>query len=322
MRALRTLAVLLLALAAPAPALLAQEEPVTAGSDGVPVPKKTKFVQPAYPPEALAQGIRGIVILDLVVSVQGKVESTTVVRSVPGLDEAAIAAARQWEYEPTKVGGQPVRVRLTVPITFSLALPKLARQEGVPELRQGVNPAWPASDGSGGRATAEVTLEPDGRVGVARVLEGDSPWSDALVAALRTWRFSPPPEDAVLSFRVEAEFVATRGSEGQKLVNLKATGLQRSGLLEEPTPATPATAPAPGLHLRRLHLRRLHLRRLHLRPLHLRPRLHLRPLHLRPLHLRRLHLRRLHPKRRRHRPRLQHRRRLRQRSRPLRQRRP
>jgi TonB family protein len=235
MRALRTLAVLLLVLAVPVPALLAQEEPVTAGSDGVPVPKKTKFVQPVYPPEALAQGVRGIVILDLVVSAQGKVESTTVVRSVPGLDEAAIAAARQWEYEPTKVDGKPVRVRLTVPITFSLALPKLARQDGIPELRQGVNPAWPAGSGSGGLATAELTLEPDGRVSVARILEGGPPWSEALLAALRTWRFSPPPEDAVLTFRVEAEFAPGRG--GEKAVTLKATGLQRSGLLEEPAPA-------------------------------------------------------------------------------------
>ena len=142
MRALRTLAV---APASPWPSPAARPSSrrrsrSPPGSDGVPVPKKTKHVQPVYPPEALAQGVRGIVILDLVVDAQGKVESTTVVRSVPGLDEAAIAAARQWEYEPTKVDGKPVRVRLTVPITFSLALPKLARQDGIPELRQGVDP--------------------------------------------------------------------------------------------------------------------------------------------------------------------------------------
>jgi TonB family protein len=223
--------------------LLAQEEPLAAGSEGVPVPKKTKHVQPAYPQEALAQGVRGIVILDIVVDTQGKVESTGVVRSVPGLDEAAIAAARQWEYEPTKVGGKPVRVRITVPITFALALPKIARQDGVPELRQGVSPVWPAGAEGGGLATAEVTLEPDGRVGGAQVLEGGAPWSGALLAALKTWRFAPPPDDAVVSFRVEAEFVSTRGSEPQQgKVNLKATGLQRSGLLDEPTP--PAMAPA------------------------------------------------------------------------------
>jgi TonB family protein len=243
MNAPRALAALLLVLAVPGATLLAQEEPLAAGSEGVPLPKKTKHVQPSYPAEALAQGVRGIVILDVVVSAQGKVETATVVRSVPGLDEAAIVAARQWEYEPVKVGGKPVRVRVTVPVVFSLALPALARQGGVPELRQGVAPAWPAGATGGGLVIAEVTLEPDGRVGVAQVLEGGAPWSNALLAALRTWRFTPPPEDEALSFRVEAEFVTARDSEPQK-INLKATGLQRSSLLAEsaPPPAAPAAA--------------------------------------------------------------------------------
>jgi TonB family protein len=248
MRPLRSLAPVLLALSvavAGAAPLLAQEEPLAAGSEGTPVPKKTKHVQPTYPQEALAQGVRGIVILDIVVDTQGKVESTNVVRSVPGLDEAAIAAARQWEYEPTKVDGKPVRVRITVPITFALALPQLARQDGIPELRQGVSPAWPAGADGGGLAAAEVTLEPDGRVGGARVLDGEAPWSGALLAALRTWRFAPPPDDAVLSFRVEAEFVSGGGSAPrQRKVTLKAAGLQRSGLLDEPAPPTSAAAAA------------------------------------------------------------------------------
>jgi TonB family protein len=241
MRAKRALAAILLALALPGTALLAQEEPLAAGADGVPLPKKTKHVQPSYPAEALAQGVRGIVILDVVVSSLGKVESTSIVRSVPGLDEAAIAAARQWEYEPVKVDGKPVRVRVTVPVVFSLALPQLARQDGIPELRQGVSPAWPAGASGGGLVTAEVTLEPDGRVGVAQVLDGGAPWSGSLLAALKTWRFSPPPEEEVQSFRVEAEFV-TRGSEQR--IQLRASGLQRSGLLAESAPA-PAPAPVP-----------------------------------------------------------------------------
>ena len=245
MRPPRSLVLLLaaLAVAAAAPLLLAQEEPLAAGSEGVPAPKRTKHVQPTYPREALAQGIRGIVILDIVLDAQGKVESTTVMRSVPGLDEAAIAAARQWEYAPTTVNGKAVRVRVTVPVVFSLALPTLSRQSGIPELRQGVAPAWPAGASGGGLARAEVTLEPDGRVGVARILEGGAPWSDALLAALKTWRFTPPPEEEVLSFRVEAEFVSGGRSDADRRVNLEATGLQRSGLLEEPVPPPSSAAP-------------------------------------------------------------------------------
>ena len=242
----RPLVVALLVALCGAASLRAQEEVLTAGGEGVPVPKKTKHVQPAYPAEALAQGIRGIVILDIVVDGRGKVASTSVLRSVAGLDEAAIAAARQWEYEPTKVDGKPVSVRLTVPITFSLALPRLLRQAGVPELRQGVAPGFPQGDASGGTVSAEVTLEPDGRIADASLLSGTPPWSEALLAALRTWRFTPPPDDAVVSFRVEAEFVKGRGSEPNSVL-LKANGLQRSELLAGATPpSAPQAAPPPA----------------------------------------------------------------------------
>lgn len=231
---------LLAGVLAGAPPLLAQEQPLVVGEGGVPVPKKTKVVKPVYPAEALAQGLRGIVILDLLIDATGHVASTTVVRSVPGLDEAAIAAARQWEYEPTRVAGKAVSVRMTVPITFTLALPPLARDSGIPELRQGASPAFPKGAQGGGSVAAELTLEGDGRVGAARIVEGNEPWAGALLAALQTWRFSPPPEDASVSFRVEADFLAARGSEPQRIA-LKATGLQRSDLLAETTP--PAAAP-------------------------------------------------------------------------------
>jgi len=174
------------------------------------VPKKTKHVQPVYPAEALAQGIRGIVILDIVVDVNGKVASTSVLRSVPGLDEAAIAAARQWEYEPTKIDGKPVSVRLTVPITFSLSLPRLLRDTGVPELRQGVAPSFPAGASSGGTATAEVTLEADGRVASANLLSGEAPWSQALLAALKELVTEEKIGRIIVGFPLDM-----RGTEGE-----------------------------------------------------------------------------------------------------------
>jgi TonB family protein len=225
-----------LALGLLGPALLsAQEAPLVAGSEGVPVPKTKNIVKPVYPPEALAQGIRGIVILDLVIDERGRVEDVTVIRSIPGLDEAAVAAARQWQYQPVKIDGRPVKVRLTVPITFALKLPEVSRQAGIPELRQGVTPRSPKGTRSGGRAVAEVTLDPDGRIGIARIVEGVEPWATALLKALRTWRFAMPPDDVSLSFRVAADFAAGRGRE-EGHVRLRLEGLQESSLL------APATA--------------------------------------------------------------------------------
>jgi TonB family protein len=220
------------------PALLgAQEQPLAAGTDNVPVPKKKKHVQPTYPQEALAEGIRGIVILELVIDTEGRVVEIHTIRSIPGLDEAAMTAARQWRYKPVKVDGKLVSVRLTVPITFALKLPDVSRAQGIPELRQGVTPPWPTgAGGRGGKATADVTLDPDGRIGLARIVHGEEPWSTSLLQALRTWRFRAPPIDASVSFEVQAEFVPDRdkGTVKLRLTSLRETALFDAPELEEP----------------------------------------------------------------------------------------
>jgi TonB family protein len=239
-------ALALLALILAGPALLsAQEQPLAAGSDGVPVPKKKKHVQPVYPPEALAQGIRGIVILDLVIDGEGRVVETAIIRSIPGLDEAALIAAQQWIYNPVKVNGEPVSVRLTVPITFALKLPAMTRQDGIPELRQGVTPPWPTGGAGRGQAVADVTLEPDGRIGLARIIEGEEPWSTSLLQALRTWRFRSLPDDVTVSFRVEAQFLPGGPEKGG--VELNLSGLRETALFDAPGDEPVALADAaPG----------------------------------------------------------------------------
>ena len=242
-------AVILLAPLA-APLLRAQEEPVTAGSGGVTVPKRTKTVQPEYPPVAQAQGIRGIVILELVIDKEGKVAEARVVRSVPGLDEAALAAARQWVYEVTKVAGKPVSVRLTVPITFAMKLPEMTRQEGIPELRQGIPPSFPRDAKGPATVVVEVSLDSEGRVSDAKVAKGEAPWTNVLLGALRTWRFAAEPGEATVSFRVQADFVASERKDPPQ-VKLRLDGLQRSESMAaargpSASPAAPAPAVAPS----------------------------------------------------------------------------
>jgi protein TonB len=43
-----------------------------------------------------------------------------VLRSVPGLDQAAVDAVRQWEFTPTLLNGVPVAVIMTVTVNFTL----------------------------------------------------------------------------------------------------------------------------------------------------------------------------------------------------------
>jgi TonB family protein len=223
---------------------LAQEEPKVAGTD-VPAPKRSHFVVPKYPGEAQAQGAHGIVVIEIVIDTQGKIASARVLRSIPLLDEAALSAVRQWEYEITKVDGKPVSVKMTIPITFSMKLPEVTRQAGIPELRQGSMPAYPQGVQASGRAqvVVEVSLEPDGTVGDAEIRSGQPPFSEALLRAVRSWRFEAPGSTSI-SFRIEADFIPSEKNSPAH-VELHLTGVQQSESASNNAPAPMATSTPP-----------------------------------------------------------------------------
>jgi protein TonB len=83
-------------------------------------PTKTRHINPKYPELAQAAGVQGVVILEARVGVDGKVSHARVLRSVPLLDQAALDAVMQWEYQPTLLNGQPVPIMITVTVQFTL----------------------------------------------------------------------------------------------------------------------------------------------------------------------------------------------------------
>jgi protein TonB len=64
--------------------------------------------------------VTGLVIVEAVIGIDGRVTDARVLRSAPLLDEAALTAVRQWRYRPTLLGGVPVAVVLTVTVNFTL----------------------------------------------------------------------------------------------------------------------------------------------------------------------------------------------------------
>jgi TonB family protein len=93
--------------------------PVRVGGD-VKAPGQIRRVQPIYPEEARAAGIQGVVILEALLNERGYVSSVRVLRSIPGLDQAAIEAVQQWEYTPTLLNGVPVPIIMTTTVQFRL----------------------------------------------------------------------------------------------------------------------------------------------------------------------------------------------------------
>ena len=83
-------------------------------------PRKLVDVPPIYPDIARAAKVEGLVILEATIDERGLVIDARVLRSVPLLDAAALAALKQWRYTPTLLNGTPVRVLITVTFRFSL----------------------------------------------------------------------------------------------------------------------------------------------------------------------------------------------------------
>jgi TonB family protein len=83
-------------------------------------PRRLVDVKPVYPADAKAAGIEGVVILDIVIGEDGSVIEARVLRSIPELDQAAIDAVNQWQFEPTRLNGEPVELEMNVTVNFTL----------------------------------------------------------------------------------------------------------------------------------------------------------------------------------------------------------
>ncbi len=91
--------------------------------NGVSLPALIKEVKPTYTAAAIAARIQGTVLLAAVVLPNGTVGEVTVLRSLDtkfGLDDQAVAAAKQWLFAPGMKEGVPVAVRVTIEMSFTL----------------------------------------------------------------------------------------------------------------------------------------------------------------------------------------------------------
>jgi protein TonB len=87
---------------------------------GKKVPKLIKQVNPEYPQDAFAARIQAVVIVEAMTDIYGRVTRARIISGHPVFNEAALAAVRQWLYEPYVVDGIPRPIYFTVSITFGL----------------------------------------------------------------------------------------------------------------------------------------------------------------------------------------------------------
>ncbi len=105
---------------APAPAPPTRRGPVASDEDFEPPRALPSNTLPAYPEAALRDGREGEVVLELRVSVDGRVLAPRVVAGAEPFVSAALSAVAEWRYEPARIAGRPAEVARRVRIPFKV----------------------------------------------------------------------------------------------------------------------------------------------------------------------------------------------------------
>jgi TonB family protein len=118
----------------------------------------TRKVAPAYPPIAKAARAQGAVQVNVTIDENGNVTAAEPVSGHPLLRDAAIEAAKQWQFKPTLLGGETVKVQGI--LTFNFTLQGKDEEPGQVGLTPPVAAAMPMIDlGPGNRIKVESRTE-------------------------------------------------------------------------------------------------------------------------------------------------------------------
>jgi TonB family protein len=85
---------------------------------GHPILKLRHMVEPAYPEEAKENGIRGTVVVEVLIDKQGVPQAIHAVRGNPILATTAFKAVQQWRWKPYRLNRVPVAVEMTIAVNF------------------------------------------------------------------------------------------------------------------------------------------------------------------------------------------------------------
>lgn len=84
-------------------------------------PKLVKFVEAVYPKEREGSGVTASVLLSIEIGDDGQVGNVEIVKgAAPDFDAAAVAAVKQFVFEPAEIDGQPAPVKITYKYDFKI----------------------------------------------------------------------------------------------------------------------------------------------------------------------------------------------------------
>lgn len=185
----------------------------------------TKKVKANYPTEAAQEKLQGEVVVKIVVSETGDVESAEVVSGNPVLGKAAISAVKKWKFQPYIRDGKPRKVSTTFPFDFAFGdritdnpsrdaistdIPpgkdardpsagttkRIQVDQGITQglVLHRVEPIYPPAareEGIQGTVVLAAIISKEGKIEGLRVISGPSALRDAAIGAVQQWRYRP-----------------------------------------------------------------------------------------------------------------------------------
>jgi TonB family protein len=195
-------------------------------------PKLVKKVEPVYPDEAKKAGLEGAVVVGGVTDENGKVIDAKILKGAHELlNKAAIAAVKQWEYQPFIISGKPIPVEFTVTMKFNLD-EKDKAVTADEEVNAGINvdvfdlpedvelklikrvePKYPREALKklmGGKIVLEAIIDKEGNVIDVKVIDGEHDiLNNAAIDAVKQWKYEPYKEKGIpkkVRYKVTVDF--------------------------------------------------------------------------------------------------------------------
>jgi TonB family protein len=174
---------------------------------------------PLYSDEARRRGIEGTVVIRARIEPTGRVSGARVASGLGfGLDQNALVALRQWQFQAGTRDGlaAPMDVEVGIPFTLhSDAINAQIANDMVSFVGPGVTPPQavkvvgirPRLAGAAGTVVLDVVLLEDGTPRIVRILRSlGANADDMAVRAFEQWRFSPAQRDGrPIKVRMNAE---------------------------------------------------------------------------------------------------------------------
>lgn len=137
-----------------------QREPprIVHKSGGVLQGSAVKRAEPTYPPLAKAARISSTVVVEVTVGEDGLVLTATALSGHPLLKDAAVSAARLWQFSPTVLSGKPIKVIGTLTFNFGLDDSSPGAPQRQEDAEQDIKDAKIAVDAHPGSAEAHFDL--------------------------------------------------------------------------------------------------------------------------------------------------------------------